>query len=138
MEEFKLTRKQFDILNKLSELDISRLDCILENKSIIGRFFQWIDDNILSKTTRLWMYLLEMSGIFAIFIVLFEVKSGFELLYNSTTELEIQKAKLLLDSVTNAATPLATMIATICGGIPVVMGVFRSFNKKWKNNDQGN
>jgi len=133
IEEITLTDKQLLGLKHLEKLDLSKIDTIIEKTSIVGRFFQWVDDNILSKTTRLWMYCLEASGTIIIFTILHEFQVGFKMILNAQTQLEIQKAQMLVDAVTNAATPLATMVATICGGIPVVMGVFRSLKKKWEN-----
>ena len=101
--------------------------------SWVGPFFQWLDDNILSKTTRLWMYALEVAGVIVIFTVLSEYKTGFSLIIKAKTAVDLQRAQMFIDAVTNSATPLAAMVATICGGIPTVMGVFKSFNKKWKN-----
>lgn len=106
--------------------------------SWVGRFFQWLDDNILSKTTRLWMYILEVSGVVVIFMVLFEYKVGFNLILKAETPVDLQRAQMFIDAVSNSATPLSVMVATICGAIPTVMGVFKSFNKKWTNGNNGN
>jgi len=111
--------------------------------SWIGRFFQWIDDNILSKTTRLWMYVLEIVGIVTIFIMIGEFRTGFELILKANTDLELQKAHMFIEAVRGSAGPIASMVATICGAIPAVMATFRSLKKKWngnytKNNEENN
>ena len=99
--------------------------------SWIGRVFVWIDDNILSKTTRLWMYLLEVAGIVFIFIIIKKVNVGLQLVADAQTHLDLKKAEMYVDSLASLAPAVATMVATICGAIPVVMGIFRSLKKKW-------
>ena len=99
--------------------------------SWVGHFFQWLDDNILSKTTRLLMYLLECAGVVAIFIILYEFRHGVKLIEHATDDFSLKKAEVIVTSVKDFASPLAIMVTTICGGIPTVMGVFRSLKKKW-------
>jgi len=103
--------------------------------SWVGRFFQWIDDNILSKTTRLLMYVLEFAGIFAIYMILHEFIQGIDMMTGAANEFELQKAQLIVDSVKEFASPLAVMVTTICGAIPTIMGVFKSLKKKWGVDD---
>lgn len=99
--------------------------------SWVGRFFQWLDDNILSKTTRLLMYMLEVAGVVAIFLILYEFRHGIKLIQHATDDFSLKKAETIVTSVKDFASPLAIMVTTICGGIPTVMGVFRSLKKKW-------
>jgi len=99
----------------------------------IGKIFDWIDETILSKTTRLWMYLLEVVGVVVIFIMVNEFQKGFDMILKANTELELKKAHVFIESVKNSAGPIATMVATICGAIPVVIGALRSLKTKWSN-----
>ena len=101
--------------------------------SWVGRVFDWIDFNILSRSTRLWMYILEITGIVAICIVIYQFNLGLQLLIKAKTTFEIEKAKLLIDAVKSSAGPISTMVATICGAIPTIMGIFRSLKVKWTN-----
>lgn len=97
----------------------------------VGHFFQWLDDNILSKTTRLLMYVLEFSGVFAICIIIYEFRHGIALIEIATDDFSLKKAESIVGSVKDFASPLAIMVTTICGAVPTVMGVFRSLKKKW-------
>ena len=106
---------------------------VIFNFKWIGKIFDWLDENILSKTTRLWMYLLEIAGVVVIFIMVSEFQKGFEMILKANTELELKKAHLFIESVKNSAGPIATMVATICGAIPVVIGALRSLKTKWAN-----
>lgn len=99
--------------------------------SWVGRAFQWLDDNILSKTTRLLMYVLECAGVVAIFIIIYEFRHGIALIEIATDDFSLKKAESIVGSVKDFASPLAIMVTTICGAIPTVMGVFRSLKKKW-------
>lgn len=101
--------------------------------SVVGKFFQWIDDNILDKTSRLWMYVLEITGVLVIGIVLREFVHGLDMIANAKTDTELKKAELFISSVKECITPIAAMVSTICAALPTVMGVFRSLKKKWEN-----
>lgn len=115
---------------------VKQQDCPPPQKlAWVGRVFQWIDVNILSNTTRLWMYILEILGIVAICIIMFQFNSGLQMISSAKTDFEIAKAKLFIESVKESATPIATMVATICGALPTVMGIFRSLKKKWTNGE---
>lgn len=114
----------------------SQLKQILQEKnkvSIVGKFFQWIDDNILDKTSRLWMYALEVAGLVVIAVVLREFVIGLEMIADAKTDIELKKAELFISSVKECITPIAAMVSTICAALPTVMGVFRSLKKKWEN-----
>jgi hypothetical protein len=107
--------------------------------SWIGRMFDWIDFNILSRSTRLWMYMLEILGIVAICIIIYQFNKGMNLIVAAKTNFEIQKAKMFVDAVKSSAGPISAMVATICGALPSIMGIFRSLKVKWKNgNGNGN
>lgn len=101
----------------------------------IGKLFDWFDKTILSKTTRLWMYLLEAAGVIVIFIMIGEFQKGFKMVLEATNEIELKRAQLFIDAVKNSATPIATMVATICGATPVVIGALRSLKTKWSIQD---
>ena len=125
---------------KLNDAQIERLLELVNSKGPattqcgrVGRIFQWIDDNILSKTSRLWMYLLEVVGVVVIFVILNRFLAGLDMLMDAKTELALKKAQLYIESVKQGATPIAAMVATICGAIPTVIATFKSLNKKWKN-----
>ena len=128
-----LTEKQRQGLELLAEMDLEKFkSASLQKKcSWVGRFFQWIDDNILSKTTRLWMYFLEIAGVIFIFIIIKKVEVGLNLVALGRSTFELQKAEIYINSLTKLAPAIATMVATICGAIPTIMGVFRSLKKKW-------
>jgi CRISPR/Cas system endoribonuclease Cas6 (RAMP superfamily) len=130
--ELRLSTNQLAYLKKMLEEDAKK------NKiSIVGKFFQWIDDNILDKTTRLWMYVLEITGVLVIAIVLREFIAGLEMVSAAQTEMELKKAELFLANVRECITPIAMMVSTICAALPTVMGVFRSLKKKWNNGHGG-
>ena len=136
-----LTEQQRKGLELLAEMDLEKLKAepSLQKKcSWVGRFFQWIDDNILSKTSRLWMYFLEIAGVIFIFIIIKKVEVGLNLVALGRSTFELQKAEIYINSLTKLAPAIATMVATICGAIPTIMGVFRSLKKKWNTPDQGN
>jgi len=138
-EELKvsLSDKQLKGLEILSEMDSARLlseTSLTPKCSWVGRAFQWIDDNILSKTSRLWMYLLEIVGLVCISIILSKVDNGLLLISEAKTELDIQKAKMYVDALIQLAPALASMIATICGALPLAIGAFRSLKSKWELN----
>lgn len=105
-----------------------------EKVSIVGRVFQWIDDNILSKTTRLWMYVLEIMGIISIIVVLLKFTQGLNMITNAQNDVDFHRAELYLSYVRDCIAPIATMVATICAALPTVMGVFRALKKKWNGN----
>ena len=114
---------------------------IVETRTLswVGKMFDWIDFNILSKSTRLWMYILEITGIVAICIVIYQFNKGMQFLIQAKTDFEMQKAKMLIDAVKSSAGPISAMVATICGAIPSIMGIFRSLKVKWANgNGNGN
>ena len=106
--------------------------------SWVGRMFDWIDFNILSKSARLWMYILEILGIIAISIIIYQFNKGMHLIESAKTPFDIEKAKIFIDAIKNSAGPIATMVATICGAIPSIMGIFRSLKTKWNGNDSVN
>jgi hypothetical protein len=101
--------------------------------SWIGKVFDWIDFNILSRSTRLWMYLLEILGIVAICIIIYQFNKGLNLIVAAKTDFEIKKAKMFVDAVKSSAGPISAMVATICGALPSIMGIFRSLKVKWAN-----
>lgn len=104
--------------------------------SWVGKMFDWIDFNILSRSTRLWMYILEITGIVAICIIIYQFNLGLQLLIKAKTTFEMEKAKMLIDAVKSSAGPISTMVATICGAIPSIMGIFRSLKVKWTNDNE--
>ena len=113
--------------------NVKKVKEILEKPKLswIGRFFIWLDDNILSKTTKLWMYMLEGLGVFAICVIMYQFSEGLEMIVSAETKLELDKAKLFVDTVRSSAQPIGTMVATICGAIPTIIGVLRSLKTKW-------
>jgi len=126
VEGILLTDKQLKGLEKLGE-DTKR------KPSWIARLFDWIDYNILSRTTKIWVYCLEIVGIIALFMVLDEFKTGLELIRTAKDALELQKAKVYMDAVITSAPSLATMIAVIGGALPGLIGALRTLKKKWIN-----
>ena len=121
--------------NNKQNSDVQELQEILERPKLswIGRFFLWLDYNILSKSTKLWMYLLEALGIVAICIVMFQFDKGLKMIVDAKTQFQINQAKLFVDTVKSSAQPIATMVATICGALPTIIGVLRSLKTKWKD-----
>lgn len=143
--EITLTDKQLKGLEVLGKIDVDKLD----EKGIfgkgpvrvswVGRMFQWIDINILDKTSRLWMYALEAVGVVLIFIVLDDVRRGLGFVSKAPDDFALKKAQLYINSLVSIIPALAAMVATICGALPTVIAVFRSLNQKWKNgNGNGN
>lgn len=128
-----LTEKQLLGLEKLATIDVESVGSNLKKCSWVGRMFQWIDDNILDKTSRLWMYILEALGICIIIVFIIKFLHGLNLIASASTDIEIEKAKLYIDAVRTNATPISAMVATICGALPTVIGVFRALKGKWKN-----
>ena len=120
-------------MDKDIDKQVEELQEILEKPRLswIGRFFIWLDYNIFSRSTKLWMYLLEALGILAICVIMFQFNEGLKMIVNAKTEFEINKAKLFVDTVKSSAQPIATMVATICGAIPTIIGVLRSLKNKW-------
>ena len=106
------------------------------NSSVVGRFFDWLDTNVLSKTTRLWMYFLEILGCAIIIYIVAIWNKGFNMIEAAQTELELQRAQMYIDAIRGGTTPIATMVSVICAAIPTVMGSFRSLKKKWSANGQ--
>lgn len=141
-EEIYLSQKQLDILSQLEQVDISKLlptaEEDNENISWIGKLIDWINTNILDKSTKLWLHILEIIGIGAIVIILLWGHSGLGLILQAKTELDLQRAKLYIDSITQIAPSVAGMVATICGAIPAIIGVLRSLGKKWTNQTNEN
>jgi len=121
-------------LEVLSKINPDRVPHFLAKKmSWVGRFFKWIDDNILDKTTRLWMYLLEALGGIIICIFVSKFTDGLDLILKASNELEMAKAQAYIDAIKTSAAPISVMVATICGALPTVMGMFRAFKTKWKS-----
>jgi len=119
-----------DLKRLLQSVDFS---ASIARVSIVGRFFQWVDDNILDKTSRLWMYILEISGIVVIGIIIHEFTQGLNMIENAQTDLELKRAEMFMNNVRDCITPIAAMVSTICAALPTVMGVFRSLKNKWQN-----
>ena len=130
-EEVFLNSKQLEVLEHLASIDLSKINKLKKVGSRVGKFFDWLDNNVLSKTTKLWMYFLECAGVIIIFVIIWDVKTGLRMIATSTDELSLQKSKMYIDSITQLAPSLAGMVTTICGALPAVMGAFRSLNKKW-------
>jgi len=136
-EEIFLTQKQLNILSQLEQVDLSQLfpttEEVIEKLSRIGKLIDWININILDKSTKLWLHILEIIGIGTIVVILLWGRSGLDLILQAKTELDLQKARLYIDSITQIAPSIAGMVATICGAIPAIIGVLRSLGKKWTN-----
>lgn len=130
-QEITLTEKQLIGLERLGEL--TNIKEPVRKLSWIGRFFDWININILDKTSKFWVYCLEIAGIFFIVIVVSEFRTGLQMIVDANTELELQKAQLFVDAVKSSATPIAAMVATICGALPSIIGILRTLKTKWKN-----
>ena len=120
-------------MDKDIDKQVEELQEILEKPKLswIGRLFIWLDYNIFSRSTKLWMYLLEALGILAICVIMFQFNEGLKMIVNAKSEFEINKARLFVDTVKSSAQPIATMVATICGAIPTIIGVLRSLKNKW-------
>ena len=132
-EEITLNSKQLKGLDILSKIDV---DSILANKKLswVGKILVWLDVNIFENSTRLIMHLLEIVGVVAIYVIISDVQVGLHKVSIATTDLELARAKTYLDSLVQLAPALATMIATICGALPSIIGLMRSVHMKWKNN----
>jgi len=130
-EEITLSSKQLKGLDMLGKIDF---DSVFSTKKLswVGKFFQWLDMNIFDKSSRAWMYLLEAAGVVAIFMILNDVRIGLHQIASSKSELELKIATTYINSVVTLAPAIATMVATICGALPTVIGIMRSLNTKWK------
>jgi hypothetical protein len=133
--EILLSDKQLKGLEALGKIDVDRLTNIKlpPQLSWVGRMFIWIDINILDKTSRLMMYVLEIAGILSLYVIINKVILGLNLIRIAPDELGLTKAKIYIDSLVAIMPALAAMVATICGALPTVIAVFRSLDKKWKN-----
>ena len=131
--------KGLELLSKMTPEQLSKLPMGLGKKlSWVGRMFVWIDENIFSKTTRLWLYVLEIIGIVVIFIVVGKAKIGLNMIIDAKTELDLTKARMYMDSLIALAPAIAGMIVSISGALPAVIATFRSLGKKWKANGYKN
>lgn len=132
-DEVFLTENQLKGLEKLATITFDEEGKPCENLSWIGKFFVWLDTNILSKTTKFWLYILEIVGVAIIFIIVGKTTIGLNLIINAKTELDLAKAKMYIDSLTALSPAIAGMVGTICGALPIAIGTMRSLGKKWMN-----
>ena len=134
-DEITLNKKQLKGLDALSNIDIDAVvKTLSSNKKLswVGKVFVWIDDNILDHTSRLLMYVLEILGVVAVYMIMRDIQFGFHKLNAANTEMALKKAESYLDHLVSITPVLAAMIATICGALPTIIGVLRSVNNKWK------
>lgn len=131
-QEVKLTDEQITRLNEiLSTPAGTPIMPIEEKEPLVGRIFQWVDDNIISKTTRLWMYFLEIFGCVCIAIIISDFQYSFRMIRDASTAFDLQKAQVLMQAIKDSSGPLAAMIATISAALPALMAAFRTLGKKW-------
>jgi len=128
-QEISLNEKQLKGLERLGELTSK----IPSKKGMwLSRFIDKVSA-ILSRTTKIWIIILEMIGVIVILIFVGEVQLTLKMIMKATTELDFKKAEMMVNALRDLAPSIATMVGVICGAIPGLVGVLKSLNKKWQN-----
>lgn len=107
-------------------MDIKKLPTTIKN--IIKKSICVVDE-ILDKASRPLMYFLELIGVIIAIILMIKLISAINLMYNG----DIEKGKLIIDSLSIALNATKEIIVSIFVALPAAIGTLKALNKKWKN-----
>lgn len=91
---------------------------------LVTRFFNWLDP-ILSRSSKLWMYLLECVGVLAVVVLLSFAVAGFTMI----VWYDRDRGKELVEAVVSSANSLQVLIVGVTGALPAIIGLLRQKNK---------
>jgi hypothetical protein len=95
-------------------------------------------DQMFRKLTRVWMYLLEMSGMSFYFWRMRLADEASKLLLTAKTPGEIARIHEYIDSITKTTDILMPYILILCVIMPAVIATMQTFRKKWSISILGN
>jgi len=94
------------------------------------QLLDWIDE-IFSKLTRTWMYLLEMAGMVFIFYRIKVHDLAAEKIFLATNMSGVAKAQAYYEAVKDTTLIITPFLLIICVVLPAVIGTLRTVRKKW-------
>lgn len=107
-----------------------------KGKKKLGAFFDGVDE-LLDRTSRFWMYLLEAIGVVILIILFVKFYRAIEAIQLTTNEMELARAKAVIDAIQIAAGSMKELIIGLCAAIPALIGFLRQQGKKWGSNSSG-
>jgi hypothetical protein len=105
-------------------------------KKKLGSFFDGVDE-LLDRTSRFWMYLLEAIGVIILIILFVKFYHAIEAIEFTTNEIELARARAVIDAIQIAAGSMKELIIGLCAAIPALIGFLRQQGKKWGSSSSG-
>lgn len=112
---------------------LKALDKKPKRKSLVYRIMDSID-NFLDKSSRIYVYTLEIIGIAIVIYLLSEFIVGIRLIYKG----ELDRGQAIVEAVRIAVASVKEILIGIFIAVPTAIGTLRSLNKKWSGNGNGN
>ena len=97
-------------------------------QSRVARFFDWVD-MILSKTTKLVLYILEGIGVYWVFHFMWLYDNALNMVATATTPDKISQAKEMVGMIKTSVDSTYAVVLGLCAALPGLIASLRTIRK---------